>query len=111
MTRGSVKIRQKKHMKSNLTERKHWDKIWFQSVSKNTDKIIHTQSLFSTYSNYLFWDVLLGRYISTQKEKRVLEIGSAPGHFLVFLNKRFNMIPYGIEYSQSGIEKNREIFM
>ena len=41
---------------------------------------------------------------------KVLEVGSAPGEHLVRLNKQYGFIPYGIEYSESGNELNREIF-
>jgi len=40
----------------------------------------------------------------------VLEVGSAPGHNLVRLHERFGLIPYGVEYSDSGYELNRRLF-
>ena len=45
------------------------------------------------------------------KGAKVLEVGSAPGWHLVRLNQTFGFIPYGIEYSESGVELNREVFI
>jgi SAM-dependent methyltransferase len=42
---------------------------------------------------------------------RVLEVGSAPGEFLVGLHKRYGYIPYGVEYSEAGVAGNRELFV
>ncbi|MFN2456436.1 MAG: class I SAM-dependent methyltransferase, partial [Pyrinomonadaceae bacterium] len=39
-----------------------------------------------------------------------LEVGSAPGEFLVELNRRLGCVPYGVEYSKEGVEVNRDVF-
>jgi SAM-dependent methyltransferase len=40
----------------------------------------------------------------------VVEIGSAPGEHLVQLHDAFGLVPYGIEYSASGVDVNRRAF-
>lgn len=66
--------------------------------------------MFRSYSDYLLWDVIYKKYMPKTKNMKVLEAGSAPGGHLVRLNQTFGFIPYGIEYSESGVELNRKIF-
>lgn len=63
-----------------------------------------------SYEDYLLWDVLYKRHMPTQPGLSVLEVGSAPGDHLVRLNKLYGFDPYGIEYSDVGIEINRQVF-
>jgi len=67
--------------------------------------------LCRNYSDYLLWDIIYKRYLPQKKGLKVLEIGSAPGNHLVRLNQTFGFIPYGIEYTKSGFELNKKIFM
>jgi SAM-dependent methyltransferase len=64
-----------------------------------------------SYDDYLLWDVLYPKYMPKARNAKVLEIGSAPGNYLVRLNKTFGFIPYGVEYSESGVELNRRNFV
>jgi SAM-dependent methyltransferase len=63
----------------------------------------------SSYDDHLLWDVLYARYLPAAGAE-VLEIGSAPGEHLARLSERFGLVPYGIEYSQSGVDVNRALF-
>jgi O-antigen/teichoic acid export membrane protein/GT2 family glycosyltransferase/2-polyprenyl-3-methyl-5-hydroxy-6-metoxy-1,4-benzoquinol methylase len=63
-----------------------------------------------SYEDYLLCEVIYKKYMPGTSGLKVLEVGSAPGEHLVRLNKRYGFIPYGIEYSESGNELNREIF-
>jgi O-antigen/teichoic acid export membrane protein/GT2 family glycosyltransferase/2-polyprenyl-3-methyl-5-hydroxy-6-metoxy-1,4-benzoquinol methylase len=63
-----------------------------------------------SYEEYLLWNSVYGRYMPRKDGARVLEVGSAPGDFVVKLSQNFNFVPYGIEYSDSGVELNRQIF-
>ncbi len=62
------------------------------------------------YSSYFLWDVLFTRYLSGSINRKVIEIGSAPGGRLIKFHEKFNMIPYGVEYSEHGVKINRENF-
>ncbi len=64
-----------------------------------------------SYDDYLLWDVLYPKYMPRAKNTKVLEIGSAPGNYLVRLSKTFGFIPFGVEYSESGVELNRRKFI
>src|SRR5689334_6938717 len=62
------------------------------------------------YPEYLLWDVLYAQHLPREKGARVLEIGSAPGQHLVQLWRSFGYEPFGVEYSEKGVQVNRELF-
>ena len=64
-----------------------------------------------SYDDYLLWNVIYKKYLPNTRGARVLEVGSAPGDYLVRLSKTFHCIPFGIEYSNSGVELNRRLFI
>ena len=63
----------------------------------------------SSYDDHLLWDVLYARHLPAAGAE-VLEVGSAPGEHLARLSERFGLVPYGIEYSQPGLDVNRALF-
>jgi SAM-dependent methyltransferase len=62
------------------------------------------------YEETVLWDRLYPRFLSRTAGLKAVEIGSAPGTFLVDLARRFGVDPYGIEYAAAGVEINREVF-
>jgi len=64
----------------------------------------------SAYDEYMLWDVILPRYLEGRSGEKVVEIGSAPGQFLVRLKHRFGLVPYGIDFSSVGADLNRQLF-
>jgi SAM-dependent methyltransferase len=104
-----------------LTEKEYWNRIHKSYVLapqghplKETLKALITK-LFGRrclrpYADYLLWNVIYKKYMPKTKGAKVLEIGSAPGHHLVRLSQTFGFVPYGIEYSDIGVELNRKIF-
>lgn len=97
-----------------LSEQKHWESInspviddeQLQKKSKKLFKIF-TYS----YTNYLLWDVVLPQFIKQNYTAKVIEVGSAPGKNLVKWHKQFGHIPFGVEYTESGTEINRKLFV
>lgn len=63
-----------------------------------------------TFSDRCLWDIY-ARHLPTGSGLRLLEIGSAPGNHLVALHRRFGFIPYGVEYTESGVALNRDLFI
>ena len=57
------------------------------------------------------WQVVYPQFLPENKHAKALEIGSAPGHFLVKLYQTFGYTPFGVEYSNSGVEITRKIFV
>jgi SAM-dependent methyltransferase len=62
------------------------------------------------YCDYLLWDVVYEKHLPRAKGARALEVGSAPGEHLVRLWTKFGYEPYGIEYSERGVDVNRRLF-
>jgi SAM-dependent methyltransferase len=65
----------------------------------------------SDYSSYLLWDVIFPNHLRLSPGAKIVEIGSAPGEFLVRFSRKYQCIPYGVEYSQTGVEVNRATFV
>jgi SAM-dependent methyltransferase len=96
-----------------LTGKEQWD-IWYENLQGRAAKTkFRSEGLgkyFCHYSDYLLWDVILKKYMPKTKGSKVLEVGSAPGDFLVRLHEIYGFIPYGVEYSEYGVTQNRNIF-
>src|SRR5437016_3096768 len=95
-----------------LSEKTHWD-----SIHKNEGQYLlqpSTRSNFkqalkrmlgssvmsriSNYSDYVLWELIFPKHFQSIKGAKVVEIGSAPGKFLVEFSQKYGCIPYGIEY-------------
>jgi SAM-dependent methyltransferase len=67
--------------------------------------------LLSPYDSHLLWKVVFPTYLpASASGLKVIEIGSAPGDFLVRFAKTLGATPYGVEYTTSGAQINRETF-
>jgi SAM-dependent methyltransferase len=95
-----------------LTDKAHWSQEWKLTELNEVERRASPRpaTRFSSYKEYLFWDVLFDHYIPKVSEATALEIGSAPGDFLVRLSERYGYVPYGIEWTQQGAELNRQLF-
>jgi SAM-dependent methyltransferase len=111
---------------SELTKKTYWSAkydglLQFSAENKRSAKDIfirfaermgaaHLVKYMYSYNYYLLWNVIFPKYMPNKAGAKVLEIGSAPGHALVEMNRRFGFVPYGVEYSEPGVELNRRIF-
>lgn len=84
-----------------------FDRLRTRTKSLLGDK---AKGLLSGYEEHLIWNVVYEKYIPARRGAKILEVGSAPGEHLVQLNRKFGLEPYGVEYSESGVKLNREIF-
>ena len=114
---------------SKLTEKTHWDSVHVgeqkhlfdsrraeqkeQSSPGATQRAIHAVKKFvgpkvlqgiACYDDYLLWDVLFPRHLPRMDGDRVVEIGSAPGKYIVEFSRRHGCVPHGVEYSEVGVE-------
>jgi len=107
---------------ARLTQKEYWDSIHKakavkhkrHSLKENLKSItagLLKNKFVRSYADYLLWDVIYKKYMPKIKGAKILEVGSAPGNNLVRLSQRFGFIPYGVEYSQSGVELNRKVFI
>jgi 2-polyprenyl-3-methyl-5-hydroxy-6-metoxy-1,4-benzoquinol methylase len=100
---------------AKLTRKEYWDSIYKPKAScykRNSLKGKLLENEYTRpYADYLLWDVIYKKYMPKTKGAKVLEVGSAPGTNLVRLSQTFGFVPYGIEYTDSGVELNRRIFI
>ena len=111
-----------------LSEKQHWDSQYVLanqdgpsvaplSLKKKALQYLkkrlspRTLNAMSNYANYQFSSVLLPNHLPPLLGKPVLEVGSAPGDFLLEFHKSTGCIPYGVEYSEAGVEANRANFV
>jgi SAM-dependent methyltransferase len=119
------------HFMSQLNEKPYWDSIHVREQKEiklpastpelETDtnglkatvkKVLGASFLkrISNYDDYLLTEVILPRVLPDIRATRYVEIGSAPGEFIAGFSKRYGCIPYGVEYSDVGVEVNRRVF-
>jgi len=107
---------------AKLSDKQYWDSHYNQKLSalqlagskdlhqkRSVDDLLRATP-FRGYADYLLWENIYPKYLG-KKGAKVVEIGSAPGNELVRLHKVFGLEPYGIEYSEPGVELNRSIFI
>jgi len=105
--------------KSKLTKENYWDSRYKKTsekkdaASNSSFKARLYDRFFSKirigYPSYLLYDVFCKKYFP-EGERKIIEIGSAPGHNLAAISKKFGYVPYGVEYTESGVKANRELF-
>lgn len=106
-----------------LTEKEYWNAVYAAQAETpaapaSADHSGRTLERFRLwlreylrdYDDYLLWESLYPRLLPLQHGLRLLEIGSAPGTTLLRMHDRFGYVPFGVEYSDSGAELNRETF-
>jgi len=108
-----------------LTEKQHWD----ANYAPGDDVSIKSASGYrktlswlkrklpssatddmAPYGDFQLWSVFIPEYLPALENKTMLEVGSAPGDVLIEFHNNTGCIPYGIEYSEPGVELNRANF-
>ncbi len=113
-------------MHNFLSKRDYWEDLHKKIFSSGDDyfhprdskgkrviKYLLGKNAFSNVShyNYFLLKKLFLRCIPQITGKKILEIGSAPGTYLVFMNETFGCLPFGVDYSEVGVEINRRLFL
>jgi SAM-dependent methyltransferase len=105
-----------------LSSKEYWDNLYANpaGLNRSSDRriwrfLVNIMKKFfgsrvGNYSEYLLWDVIYDKYLPRQPGLKILEIGSAPGYNLVRFKRTFGYNPYGLEYSEPGVAKNRQKF-
>lgn len=102
-----------------LTEQSYWESVFQSRKEAGTPGLrAFVKRLLGPrwiealrgYSEYLLWQVIYPQHLPPQPGLKVIEIGSAPGYHLLQLHQRFGYDPYGVEYAESGVARNRELF-
>lgn len=80
-----------------LTEKKYWDTFW--------DNLKIPMRVDLKFSNDFNIASVLNRNLTKNEKKVALEIGSAPGKWLIYMAEKFNYRVEGCEYLESASKK------
>lgn len=111
-----------------LSPKTHWDGVHRAervNLAAAADRRADTRSLKATlkrllgkrleyiasYEEHLLWNVILPRHLPDVRGAKAIEIGSAPGEFLVRLARSRGCVPFGVDYSEEGVQVNRDLFV
>ena len=55
--------------------------------------------------------MIYNNFLPKIKDAKILDVGCVPGNNLIKFHKKFGFDPYGVDYSEIGVEKNKENFI
>lgn len=98
-----------------LAEKEYWDSIYKNINSSSSPNKFskfkeYIKFLTRDFSNFVMWEVLFQKYLPQKNNMKILEIGCAPGKYLINFHKMFGYDPYGVEYSEKGVEITKNNF-
>jgi 2-polyprenyl-3-methyl-5-hydroxy-6-metoxy-1,4-benzoquinol methylase len=108
-----------------LTEKQHWDANYVSDGAEGGEKLSAYRRMLAwlkrtlpdstiedmeAYGTYRMWAEIVPTYLPSLEGKTMLEVGSAPGEVLIEYHQKTGCIPYGVEYSEPGVEVNRANF-
>lgn len=98
-----------------LAEKEYWDLVHKGNFNDNINKSFLIKSWVKKqtrdYSNFLIWEVIIPKYLPKNNNFKIMEIGCAPGKYLINFYKQFGYEPYGVEYSEKGVEITKKNFL
>ena len=110
---------------TRLTSRRYWNTV---HTGGGAERLVRTAlysaigglfgergvRLVSDYHDYLLWERIFPACLGSEPlgdgHRHIIEIGSAPGTYLVGLKARFGWTPHGVEYAETGVAENRRVF-
>jgi len=109
-----------------LTDSNYWNKTYAKIIKKEIPSSKKKYGIFNSffkfsksflrrfvveaYASHLFWNIICPRYLPKGPAK-ILEVGCAPGSKLIRFAETFGYEPYGIDFSESGIEETKNNFI
>jgi 2-polyprenyl-3-methyl-5-hydroxy-6-metoxy-1,4-benzoquinol methylase len=91
-----------------LASKNYWDSV-YKNMTKGSyadfipknfkSKLKH---LTRDYSNFLIWEVILPKFLPASDKLKLIEVGCAPGKYLINFHQLFGYQVYGVEYSENG---------
>jgi 2-polyprenyl-3-methyl-5-hydroxy-6-metoxy-1,4-benzoquinol methylase len=99
----------------HLTEKTYWNEV-HESKGGRLERLAKsliskpTFRFLASYPQHVLWSRIYAPFLPTEKNLTVLEVGSSPGNHLVRLHRTYGYMPYGVDYSESGVEENRRVF-
>ncbi len=108
---------------SNLSQEQHWNDIHVReredlsrphrAVAGAIKRLLGSTGCgrMAAYDDYLLWETIFPQHLSQLSGGKVVEVGSAPGEFLVQLGQKYACVPYGLDYSEVGVQVNKQVFI
>ncbi len=108
-----------------LTEKDHWDSNYQESENFHEErhgpykKLLtflkkhisqQTKEDMSSYGAHQVWSYFYPEYLPSLRDQPILEVGCAPGEVLIRFYEITGCIPYGVEYSDPGVDITRMNF-
>jgi len=89
---------------NNLSDKSYWTRLHIANARRRHFRTCGILS--NSFQNHEYFNILQP-YIK-KTFKTVLEVGCAPGNQLIRISKRFNLTPYGVEYTKEGKEQTEK---
>lgn len=99
-----------------LTEQGYWETVMSSSGEGRFYRLLSrwlgakTATMLTSYADFQLWQSIYPDCLPRGEKLKALEVGSAPGHFLVGLHRNREYDVYGLEYTESGAQTNRRVF-
>jgi len=94
----------------DIAKQSHWETI---NAKRSFSRKTPPQGIKAWFekppSRKIFYDIA-ERFFNSKKNETVIEIGCAPGDRLLEFAVRYNLVPFGVEYTQTGITTARSKF-
>jgi 2-polyprenyl-3-methyl-5-hydroxy-6-metoxy-1,4-benzoquinol methylase len=101
--RGRTKI-------MKITERNHWENVNSQRKDEKQRALTGLRAWFALPPARTLFYQICDRFFKPDQKKTVFEVGCAPGKRLLEFSTRYKYIPYGVEYTEAGVEAVRTEF-
>ena len=83
---------------NNFTEKEYWEKYWKNHKGPFEIKRRENELLLNEILD------IFDRYLPVNENMNVLEIGGAPGHYLMYMAKNYKYKVHSSDYSKVGNE-------
>jgi 2-polyprenyl-3-methyl-5-hydroxy-6-metoxy-1,4-benzoquinol methylase len=93
--------------------KKFTQKQYWESSYKKSEKSLARKGMSLTYltsTSFYFYDLTNTIKEYLPKHGKIIEIGCAPGNIIIALARKFNLEPFGIDYSEAGVKITRSNF-
>ncbi len=101
-----------------LSEKNYWDSIYKNIIKNDQTRGLSyfikfkgfIKHISRDYSNHVLSELYL-KYLPKSPDLKIIEIGCAPGKYLINFHKQFGYMPYGVEYSEEGCSITKNNFL
>lgn len=86
-----------------LTEKTFWENYWKSNYGKINNEVVEIKRSRENLNINSILDIF-DKYLPVNENFHVLEIGGAPGQYLIYMAKNFKYNVYSLDYSKVGNE-------